>query len=482
VDLEAISVTKWTEKTELFLEYPPLVAGQVSRFSVHLTELAGFKPLTEGRVVVELRSADGSKESFSADAPSRPGIFGLDVRPVNPGAGTLVISFDSPALKDVHEVRAVQVFSSSEDAARAAKTEAIEAISFLKEQQWALDFATAVADERPLRESLRVPAEVRPRTGGEAEVIAPVAGRIATVGDIPSAGTAVERGQVLARLVPKSTAPSDRVTLELGVTEATSGLMLAEKDRQRVERLVSAGALPERRLLEATAAEANAKARLEASRALLAQHEMMRSSDGESTGPAEFLLKAPIAGVVAESLAVPGSAVEEGQKLFRVVALDPVHVVGYVPEAAGERLHSITGGELELPGTEQPLSLGRVLSVGRIVDPGTRTLSVIFEVANPGARLAVGQSAFVRLFTGSRTSGLSVPESAIVDDAGRPVVFVQAAGESFVRRPVRLGIRDSGYLGILEGVARGERIVTTGAYQIRLAALSPQVPAHGHVH
>jgi multidrug efflux pump subunit AcrA (membrane-fusion protein) len=77
---------------------------------------------------------------------------------------------------------------------------------------------------------------------------------------------------------------------------------------------------------------------------------------------------------------------------------------------------------------------------------------------------------------------LAVPESAIVDDAGRPVVFVQTAGESFLRRPVRIGIRDSGYVGILEGVIRGERVVTAGAYQIRLAALSPQVPAHGHVH
>jgi len=83
---------------------------------------------------------------------------------------------------------------------------------------------------------------------------------------------------------------------------------------------------------------------------------------------------------------------------------------------------------------------------------------------------------------GGRSLGLAVPESAIVDDAGRPVVFVQAAGESFLRRPVRLGIRDSGNIGILEGVTRGERVVTAGAYQIRLAALSPQVPAHGHVH
>jgi len=481
-DPAAKSVTRWTEKTELFLEYPPLVAGEVSRFSVHLTDLDSFKPLTAGRVVVELRASDGGMESFDVEAPSRPGIFGLDVKPATPGVGTLAIRLESPTLQDVHEVGAVEVFSDPQEAARSVEGEAIEAIGFLKEQQWTLDFATAVVSEHSLRESIRVPAEVRPKTGGEAEVIAPVAGRIAAGGVIPGAGTPVHNGQVLARIVPKTAIPADRAALELNVTEALSSLGLAEKDRQRVERLVNAGAIPGRRLDEATAAEANARARLEASRSLLAQHELTRSAEGQSTEHFEFFLRAPITGVIADSLAVAGAGVEEGQRLFRVVALDPVHVVAFVPEADSNRLGRLTEGELEIFGGNQPVPLGRVVSVGRVVDPESRTVSVIFELGNPDARFAVGQLVFVRLFTGNKALGLAVPESAIVDDAGRPVVFVQVAGESFLRRPVRLGIRDSGYVGILDGVAPGERVVTAGAYQIRLAALSPQVPAHGHVH
>jgi RND family efflux transporter MFP subunit len=441
-----------------------------------------FKPLTEGHVIVELRSSDGEIESFAVDGPSRPGIFGLDVKPAKPCVGTLVISFESSTLRDIHEVGAVEVFSNPEEAARAAEEEAIEAIRFLKEQQWTLDFATALVGEHSLRESFRVPAEVRPRTGGEAEVIAPVAGRIATVDIIPGIGTMVQRGQILSRVMPKSAVPADRATLELGVMEAISSLALAEKDRQRVERLVKAGAIPERRLHESTTAEANARARLEASRALLAQHELTRSAEGVSSGQAEFILRAPITGVIVDSRAVAGSGVEEGQRLFRIIALDPVHVMGFVPEADNHRLRLLREGELEFPGDDRHIPLSRVISVGRIVDPESRTVSVIFEMANPGGRLAVGQSVFIRLFMGSQPSGLAVPESAIVDDAGRPVVFVQTAGESFLRRPVRLGTRDSGYVGILEGVIRGDRVVTAGAYQIRLAALSPQVPAHGHVH
>jgi len=75
-----------------------------------------------------------------------------------------------------------------------------------------------------------------------------------------------------------------------------------------------------------------------------------------------------------------------------------------------------------------------------------------------------------------------VPESAIVDDGGRPVVFIQREGEAFVRRPVKLGIREGNLVQIAEGLQGGERIVTKGAYLIRLAALSSQIPAHGHVH
>jgi multidrug efflux pump subunit AcrA (membrane-fusion protein) len=75
-----------------------------------------------------------------------------------------------------------------------------------------------------------------------------------------------------------------------------------------------------------------------------------------------------------------------------------------------------------------------------------------------------------------------VPASALVDDAGRPIVFVQTAGETFERRPVTVGAREGELVQILAGVKPGERIVTTGAHLVRLAALSTSVPATGHVH
>ena len=77
---DPLSVTRWTDKTELFAEYPPLVVGGTSRFAIHLTRLDSFKALTEGNVEVRLQGGAGQPEVFRVDAPSRPGIFGVDVK------------------------------------------------------------------------------------------------------------------------------------------------------------------------------------------------------------------------------------------------------------------------------------------------------------------------------------------------------------------------------------------------------------------
>jgi multidrug efflux pump subunit AcrA (membrane-fusion protein) len=47
---------------------------------------------------------------------------------------------------------------------------------------------------------------------------------------------------------------------------------------------------------------------------------------------------------------------------------------------------------------------------------------------------------------------------------------------------VTLGIRNRGLVQVLEGVNVGDRVVTKGAYLIRLSTMSSAVPAHGHVH
>jgi multidrug efflux pump subunit AcrA (membrane-fusion protein) len=165
-----------------------------------------------------------------------------------------------------------------------------------------------------------------------------------------------------------------------------------------------------------------------------------------------------------------------------MVAVDSVYAVANVPESEAARLRQVSGAEVETPGVDKPVVLGKPISIGRIVDPGSRTLKVVYAANNSRRLLAVGQSVFIRLYTSAMVRAAAVPATAVIDDGGRPVVFVQVGGESFERRPVRLGNQDAGYVQVVDGMKPDERVVTQGAYLIRLSALSTQIPAHGHVH
>jgi hypothetical protein len=147
-----VDVTVWTDRTELFMEYPPLVAGAQVRFAIHLTDLADFSPVREGRVVVRFEGE--TIERFEVEGPSTPGIFGVDVTVPAARRYQLAVELHGARLSDEHRVGAVTVYPTAEEAIAAIGEDEEGATAFLKEQQWTLDFATAVVDDRARREVL----------------------------------------------------------------------------------------------------------------------------------------------------------------------------------------------------------------------------------------------------------------------------------------------------------------------------------------
>lgn len=475
------TATNWTARTELFVEYPPLVAGKVSRFAIHFTRLDTFKAVTQGKADVRLQTADGSPLNFQALAPSRPGIFGVDVKPAKPGEVRLSISFSGEGIQDTHDLGFVPVAATPAAALHEHEDDGGDKVAFLKEQQWTLDFATAIAEDKAVFASLRVPAEVEPRSGGRAEVDAPFDGRL-ILDSIPVLGSRVQAGQVLARVLLPVNNPGDLAGLELARREATASLQLARKDHDRAGRLLKSGAVPARRVDEAMTALLTAEARLQAAETRLAQFESSRQAEGDMPGTKSFAIKAPVSGIIESVKAAPGSNVKSGDALFQIIDLDTVYVSAIVPESEFPRMRALTGAELEIPGIETPRRLGKLITIGRVVDAPSRTFPVVYQIDNRDRLVAVNQTVYVRLLFESGPLAPVISESAIVDDGGRPIIFLQQSGETFVRRPVKLGQRSGGMVQVLEGLNPGERIVVKGAHLIRLASMSSQVPAHGHVH
>jgi RND family efflux transporter MFP subunit len=486
-----LSVTTYQSGLELFMEFPALVVGQPSALVAHLTDARnpeGFRVVTRGRVIAVLRYADGAEERFVADKPLRDGLFKPEVKPSRAGEATLTLVLEGEQVSGTVEAGRFKVYPTEAEAIAAAPREegGEPTVAFLKEQQWKTQYATAPAEARLLQGGIAANGELKPVAGQAAELSAPVAGRIPVDGPVPYLGKPVKKGEVLVRLAPTSAASStDIASVELEVSRTRAELGLAEREVKRAEELLAARAIPAKQLDEARVALEVAVARVAAAER---QRESFRGTQSGAPvqGASLFELRSPLNGVVAFADVMPGAVVEAGARLVLVVNTERLWLEARVYEPDVARVQNSPGASFTVTGFEREFTVdeknGRRVAVGAVVDRATRTVPIIFELPNPGGVLKPGMFAKVLLHTGETVRGVAIPESAIVDDGGRPVVFVMEGGESFYRRPIRTGIRSGGWVQVLEGVKEGERVVSRGAYELKLSSATGAAVGHGHSH
>jgi cobalt-zinc-cadmium efflux system membrane fusion protein len=486
-ELPSSNITTWTDRTELYMEYPPLVSGRTVRFAVHLTRLADFKALDAGHASIEMTpESGGAPVTLPGGPPSRPGAFRGEGTLPAAGRYRWTLAVEAPGLTDRHDLGSVAVHRDEAAAIAAAETAEGGAdpstVAYLKEQQWTNPFATSRVVQGDVRVALRVPAVIAPVTGGEAVVPAPAHGRYVSSA-LPSIGDHVSAGQVLGRLEPRLAEGDDRATLAAAVAEAQAAVDASTAELARARHLLEERAVPARRVEDAQRAALVAQARLDAAKARLTQRDqVLGTGGGEASGNA-FALRAPIAGRITEVYAALGAAYDEDAPLFRIVRTDRLELQAQVPSGDAALPRRLTGLAFEVPGRDEPIALNpdHVHDSG-VIDPKTRALPVQIEVENRDGRLLVGQTGTAVIYTGDTQRLPVVPREAVLMEAGRPYVFVQIGGESFARRFVDVAARDGGVVGIRAGVKPGERVVVTGAYEIQLASAAKGLPAEGHVH
>ncbi|HUQ06470.1 MAG TPA: efflux RND transporter periplasmic adaptor subunit [Kofleriaceae bacterium] len=475
------SFTTWSPTHEVFAEYPILVVGGESRLAAHVTTRKDHRPVAAGSVMVELRQADGSTVSGTASAPEPAGIFRPAVTPTVAGPCKLTVTL---AATDPVTIDECVVYPDAKAIPR-APDEPAGRIAFLKEQAWTMDFGVDDAGTHELTPTLRASGEIRATAGREARITASTAGRVVLAAPAPVLGMRIEKGQVLGTVHPRLPDSLDRSTLGADLRQLRAELGAAEAQLARDERLAADGAIPTRQLEESRTRVEVSRARLAGAEGRLAQFDA-GAAGRTGGGRTAFQLRSPLAGTLVEIHPASGQSVENGEALFTVVDLSRVWVHADIFEPDIARVVGATRASFKVDGHEQPFEIappdGAVVTVGNLVNEKTRTVPMIFEVGNADGRLRIGSFATVFIATGAPRAALAVPDSAIVDDAGREVVYVQAEGESFERRVVTVGIRSGGWTEITSGLAAGEHVVTRGAYAIKLAAAGGAVPSHGHAH
>ncbi len=475
-DEPALVYTHYTDSTELFVEFPPLVVNQPSTFIVHFTRLDDFKPLTNGILNIHLKQNNKTVARFRVKAPARTGIFLPDVTAKKTGKFQLVLEIEDGELHAIHNLGEVTVFP-NEDAVVIEQDEVEGEINYLKEQQWTNPFALVQSKSHPIRSSVPGFGTVTAPNDGFAIVRASSDGYFNS-DLVLNAGNHVTQGQSLGVLIPRLGDGADIGNLLVNQEKARAQKQLSEADVKRLQALFDQGAIPEKRLLEAKQKLEIARVELQTSQSRLKQHTGKTSKAG-------IRLVSPIVGELVEVSVRPGSFVRTGDALFTIADPKRRWLDIHIPEKYGNSINEVSG--IWLQDTEEirvldALNDAQVIKVSKHVNPITRTMNIAIQYPSKSGPSLLGARHPVNVYVGEPEVKLVVPASAIIDDAGQSVIYVQTAGETFARRSVLLGVQDGPWVEILQGVEPGEWIVSQGAYYVKLASTGDDAIGHGHAH
>ncbi|MGE5667779.1 MAG: efflux RND transporter periplasmic adaptor subunit [Betaproteobacteria bacterium] len=292
-------------------------------------------------------------------------------------------------------------------------------------------------------------------------VIAAFSGPVKTL--LVAPGDRVRKGDPLAEVVSSDFAAAINA-YKKGIATADNNRRLADVDKD----LVQHNGVSQREALQAetdaVSAEGDRDAALQALLALGVDPKVIKDiREGRTVTHTEGLIRAPIAGTVAERLITPGQLLQAGTTpCFTIADLSRVWVMTQV---FGADLASVKVGDpAEIDtGSDATRMQGKVDNISSLVDPTTRAVSVRVVVENPHGLLRKQMYVRVLIRSLEESTGLLVQTSAILhDDENLPFVYVAQADGSFARTHVTLGYRLEDQYEITEGLKPGDQVMTDG--------------------
>ncbi|MBL4744751.1 MAG: efflux RND transporter periplasmic adaptor subunit [Flavobacteriaceae bacterium] len=461
------SLTLWTNKTELFVEFPALVVNQSSRFAAHFTVLKGHQPVKNGAVTVSLIK-NGKGIRNTVQSPSSPGIFSPTLQPKEAGNYQLVFDITTPNFSDKVIIHDIIVYPSIEDAINALGNDAANGgISFLKEQAWKIDFQTEPVTKGEIFNIINTSGVWKPSLGSTKSLISKSNGIVNFSIKNNTEGSTVKKGQLLLNISSKGLTKNN---LDIDLAKAKATYQQVKLDYKRKKDLFDSKIVSKS---EFEKVERNF---------LIAKSIYENLSIGVSTQGMQ--IRAPFDGYIKTINVSNGEYVEQGTVLMLLGAKQTTLLEAKISPSYGLTLDNIqkigyksnTGNWIDINETG-----GNILSIEKDVTYNKPLISVFTQVNNNVNRVN-GSITEMQIAFGNTNKSVTIPVNTLLEDYGRFSVVVQISGESFERRPVKIGRRNGENVEILQGLEVGEVVVTQGAYQVKMASMSGSTPAHGHEH
>lgn len=467
-ELPSLAYTLYSDKTELFVEFKPLVVGELSTFAAHFTKLGeNFTAIDEGSVTLSL-IVDEKGIRQTSEQPASPGIFRLALKPVVAGTGRLIFDIKTKEYTDRIVIDSLTVFPDQATAQNGPLPESPDGgISFLKEQAWKIEFANEEVKPQTFHQVIKASGALSAHPFHE-QVVTARSNGVVVWNDVAVPGASVKRGQQLFVLASGNVTQGN---VESEYREAKANFEKAEADLQRVQPLLDDKIISQKDYLEIKNRYNQARIQFD-----------ILSRNYTQGGQA---IRSPMTGFIKQISVRSGEYVEAGEPLAVItknlslqlkveVPVRFAHQLPFIAEANFKTLHEDSVYNTRQMG-------GKVVSYGKALTENTSLLPVYFSFTNDGTLIS-GQPVEVYLKSRPIQNVFAVPKNALIEEQGNYYVYIQVSGESFEKREVKIGAGDGRSIQIVSGLKSGERVVTKGAYMIKLASQSGSVPAHGHEH
>jgi membrane fusion protein, heavy metal efflux system len=456
---EAIQLTLFSDLFEYFIEYGPAETGQPVDFLVHITHLSNYRPVTSGRLTLQVGS-----QKVVAEAPERPGIYHLSLSPAEGDVQELTCSLQ---LKDSVDIVKEEMKLCSDHNHAGGRSFAGE-IVLLKEQAWESDFMV-----RPVRSELfspvtRTSGKILPVPGEKQHVPAPASGVLSFHEKLLVQGARVESGQLLF-IISDASLGADN--FELKYRELKNNLEESRSEYRRHEVLFTNRVISERQFIETRTTYINDSIRF---------HNL--ASKASENG---LLVRAPVSGVIHEVNFSEGEFVEMGAQLVTISSEEQLLLRADLPMQHLLKAEEIVTTNFRTAYSDRIYNLevlnGKLLSKGAFVEENDHFIPVYFLVENDGTLL---EGAYVEFFLKALPDRRTVivPAGAIMEEQGLHYCYVQVSGEGYVKRALKTGENDGRYFEVLSGLQPGERIVTRGVMLLKAASMVTGDSGHGHAH
>ena len=312
---------------------------------------------------------------------------------------------------------------------------------------------------------IKTSGQVMAAQGDESVAVATVAGVVSFRGKVIE-GMSVSKGTPLVTLSSKNMADGDPVE------RARIAYEVSKKEYERMKALVGNKIVSEKDFAQAEQAYENARISYEAV-----------AKNSSASGQAVI---SPISGYVKSLLVKEGDYVAVGQPLVSITQNRKLFLRADVSEKYYQYLRTIGSANFCTPYNNKVYTLkdldGRLLSYGKASGgDGGYYVPVTFEFDNKGD-IIPGSFVEIFLLSSPIENVISLPHSALTEEQGSFFVYLQLDEEGYKKQLVTLGADNGESVQILSGVKAGDRVVTEGAYQVKLASATNAIPAHSHEH